>query len=345
MGVLTESRRMFSSSLPCLRTASADPPAWLPERQALSPARAPSPTMMPLRIRLFGDLQMSRGDVPLPPFPTQRARSLFAYLALNRSRPHSRELLIDQLWPGESETVGRKGLRMALWRVRGVVDPPAGETGISPLRASGAALGLNPEAGCWLDVEEFERLLGGVDPRPNAPLGEGDAQRLRSAVDLYTGDLLEDIYDDWCLYDRERLRLLYHAALERLMRYEQQRSSWTAAIVLGHRLLALDPLMEQVHREMMRCYVRRGSRAAALRQFESCARLLRTELDVDPMPETIDLYLRIRGGGDPEPADDSLTPPHLLLERVDRALEALVDLTGQLEDARTRIQLPEPAAP
>ena len=38
--------------------------------------------------------------------------------------------------------------------------------------------------------------------------------------------------------------------------------------------------MEQVHRDLMRCYVRRGSRAAALRQFESCVRVLRAELDV-----------------------------------------------------------------
>jgi DNA-binding SARP family transcriptional activator len=186
---------------------------------------------------------------------------------------------------------------MALWRVRGVVDPPADAAEPSPLRVSGTALGFNSDAAYWLDVEEFERLLRAVAPRPDGTLDEDDAQRLRSAIDLYAGDLLEDIYDDWCLYDRERLRLLYHGALERLMRFEEERSAWAAAIALGQRLLALDPLMEQVHREMMRCYVRRGSRAAALRQFESCARVLRAELDVDPMPETIDLY-HPTGAGD-----------------------------------------------
>jgi DNA-binding SARP family transcriptional activator len=301
--------------------------------------------MMPLRIRLFGGLHLSRGDEPLPAFPTQRARSLFAYVTLHRSRLHARELLIDQLWGEEGEIVGRKALRMALWRVRGVVDPPAGAPETSPLRLSGTALGFNADSDYWLDVEEFERLLRAVAARPEGALDEEDAQRLRSAIDLYGGDLLEDIYDDWCLYDRERLRLLYHGALERLMRFEEERAAWAAAIALGQRLLALDPLMEQVHREMMRCYVRRGSRAAALRQFESCARLLRAELDVDPMPETVDLYLRIRNGGDSSPAEESDSQPQALLLRVDRALEALHDLADQLEETRTRLHLPEPAAP
>jgi DNA-binding SARP family transcriptional activator len=301
--------------------------------------------MTPLRIRLFGGLQLSRGDDPLPAFPTQRARSLFAYVALHRTRLHARELLIDQLWGDEGEIVGRKALRMALWRVRAVVDPAAGTTEASPLRTSGTALGFNADSAYWLDVEEFERLLRAVTPRPDGALDEEDAQRVRSAIDLYAGDLLEDIYDDWCLYDRERLRLLYHGALEQLMRFEEDRSAWAAAIALGQRLLALDPLMEQVHREMMRCYVRRGSRAAALRQFESCARVLRAELDVDPMPETIDLYLRIRGGGEPSPDEEPATQPQALLQRVDRALEALHDLADQLEESRARLHLPEPAAP
>ncbi|HEX6071221.1 MAG TPA: BTAD domain-containing putative transcriptional regulator [Longimicrobiaceae bacterium] len=301
--------------------------------------------MIPLRIRLFGGLHLSRGDEPLPAFPTQRARSLFAYVALHRSRLHARELVIGQLWGDESESIGRKALRMALWRVRGVVDPPADAAEPSPLRVSGTALGFNSDAAYWLDVEEFEHLLRAVAPRPDGTLDEDDAQRLRSAIDLYAGDLLEDIYDDWCLYDRERLRLLYHGALERLMRFEEERSAWAAAIALGQRLLALDPLMEQVHREMMRCYVRRGSRAAALRQFESCARVLRAELDVDPMPETIDLYLRIRGGADPSPDEEPESEPEALLQRVDRALEALHDLADQLEETRTRLHLPEPAAP
>jgi DNA-binding SARP family transcriptional activator len=258
--------------------------------------------MTPLRIRLFGGVQLSRGDAPLPPFPTQRARSLFAYLVLNRARPHARELLIDHLWGEEGSAIGRKGLRMALWRVRAVVDPPQGDGSAPPLSVTTATVGFNGDSDFWLDVEEFESLVQATGSREDVT--ELEASRLERAVALYRGDLLEEIYDDWCLYDRERLRLLYHSALERLMRFEQVRSDWSAAILRGQQLLALDPLMEPVHRELMRCYLARGSRGAALRQFDDCARILRDELDIAPMPETVELCRTIRGNGKVSPAPE-----------------------------------------
>ena len=293
-----------------------------------------------LRIRLFGGIQLWRGDELLPAFPTQRARSLFAYVAVHRTRLHARELLVGQLWGDEGETAGRKALRMALWRVRGVVDPAAEGAGPSPLRVTSTQVGFNDGAGCWLDVEEFEQMLGPLERKPDGELDDLDAQRLRRAIDLYRGDLLEDMFDDWCLYERERLRLLYHGALERLMRFEQERLAWGAAISLGQRLLSLDPLMEQVHRELMVCYLQRGNRAAALRQYESCARVLRTELDVDPMQETVELHRRIREAGDPPAPIEPQS--HLMLERVDRALDSLSGLVDQLEEARSRLLHAEP---
>ena len=292
-----------------------------------------------LRIRLFGGLQLWRGDELLPAFPTQRARSLFAFLSVNRTRMHARELVVGHLWGNDADAADRKALRMALWRVRTVVDPPAGTTDRSPLQVTNTQVGLDREAGCWLDIEEFEQTLLPLERKPDAELDDFDAQRLRRAIDLYRGDLLEDMFDEWCLYERERLRLLYHCALERLMRFEQERGAWGAAIVLGQRLLSLDPIMEQVHRELMICYLRRGSRGAALRQFESCAEVLRTELEVEPMRETIELYQRIRDGGDaPEPMEPQ---PAIVLERMDRALDTLGGLVGQIQEARARLLRPE----
>lgn len=288
-----------------------------------------------LRIRLFGGLQLWRGDDLLPTFATQRARALFAYLTLYRTRLHARERVVGQLWGEEAESSGRKALRMALWRARGVVDPPAGDDALSPLQVTSDRIGFNRDAGYWLDVEEFDQLLAPLERKPDAELDDLDAQRLRRAVDLYRGDLLEDMFDDWCLYERERLRLVYHSALERLMRFEQERSAWGPAIALGQRLLSLDPLMEQVHRELMVCYLRRGSRGAALRQFQSCAAVLRSELEVEPMRETIELYHRIRDGGDSPAAVDPR--PAVPLHTVELGLETLSGLVDHFGDPRTRL--------
>jgi hypothetical protein len=47
------------------------------------------------------------------------------------------------------------------------------------------------------------------------------------------------------------------------------------------------------HRELMRCYYRQNDRAAAIRQYRTCVRILRDELGIGPMPETENLYQQI----------------------------------------------------
>jgi DNA-binding SARP family transcriptional activator len=251
---------------------------------------------------------------------------------------YPREVLIDSVWGGEGTPAARKTLRTALWRVRSTVDAHVPE-GKEALRTEGDAVGFNASAGHWLDVEEFESLV----QRARA-LGtsceEEEAKLLRAAIALYDGDALEGMYDEWCLYERERLRLMYYAALERLAACEERLERWDLAIPLGQRLLALDPLLEHVHRALMRYHARGGNRTAALRQYEECCRVLQSELQILPMEETTQLYREILAG-------DRLTEPRIptdeeprlnrvdrLLAHVDEALTELRGLTLQLEESR-----------
>jgi pimeloyl-ACP methyl ester carboxylesterase len=58
-------------------------------------------------------------------------------------------------------------------------------------------------------------------------------------------------------------------------------------------LLALDPLQEPVHRTLMRLLSQLGQRGAALRQYQHCVSVLRSELGVEPEAETRQLYQQI----------------------------------------------------
>jgi DNA-binding SARP family transcriptional activator len=59
-------------------------------------------------------------------------------------------------------------------------------------------------------------------------------------------------------------------------------------------MLASDPCREDAHRLVMRCYVRLGERAQALRQYQLCKQILRAEYDVAPEDATTALYDRVR---------------------------------------------------
>ena len=74
---------------------------------------------------------------------------------------------------------------------------------------------------------------------------------LQTAVNLYQGDLLEDVYDDWCIYERERLRLEFLDILKRLMNHHRQHSNFKLSLDFGKRILRVDPTREKVHQELM----------------------------------------------------------------------------------------------
>jgi hypothetical protein len=65
--------------------------------------------------------------------------------------------------------------------------------------------------------------------------------------------------------------------------------------------LVLDPLHEPAHRALMQLYEWAGQRAAALRQYQRCARVLQADLGEAPQAETTALYAAIRAGTAPPP--------------------------------------------
>jgi DNA-binding SARP family transcriptional activator len=289
--------------------------------------------MLPLRIQLFGGLRLSSGGRELPSFATQKARDLFSFLALNHARRYPRDVLMGRFCGDAPERVARKNLRNDLWRIRSVVEPSGVERGWC-LQVEGDEVAFNAGGGHWVDVAAFERKLDAAGPDRGDPLTPEGAEALRQAVALYGGDLLDGVYDDWCLFERERLRLRYVTALERLMRHHGQRGDWADAALHGQRLLACDPLREHVHRDLMRFYARMGDPAAALRQFGTCERLLRLELEVAPTAETLALRDEIRAGTHRAP---SAPRPERGAQPAD-LLERLADVTRLLDDVALQLR-------
>jgi DNA-binding SARP family transcriptional activator len=204
---------------------------------------------------------------------------------LNRRKTHAREALADLFWGEQPEDRARSCLSTALWRLKQALEPDGVPHGAF-LVSGPATVGFNSASDHWLDVAAFEE---GVAPlrtlRSGADNGH-DWSRVEAAVAHYTGDLLEGFYDDWALRERERLRLLYLESLSKLLRHYSETGTTDDAIRCGQQILTLDPLREDIHREVIRLHVRRGHRALAVEQYERCRAVLHDELGVGPMEET-----------------------------------------------------------
>ena len=200
-----------------------------------------------------------------------RSLSLIAYLLLHRRSAITRESLAFTLWPDDAEDAALGKLRRHLHDAQRALPE---RTDANPwLIVERDSVQWNEVAGALLDIAEFERL--GSDVRTRA-----------AAVDVYRGDLLESLYDEWVFPERERFRSLYLRYLVELAQAHGSVREYDAAIGYAERLLTCEPWREDVLRELLRYRYESGDRSGALHTYELFATRLREEMSVDVMPET-----------------------------------------------------------
>ena len=288
-----------------------------------------------LRVGLFGQFQLRcRGEKMTDPL-SPRLQELLCYLLLFRDRAHPREVLASQLWPESTTCHSRRNLRQALWQLQS----PAAMGGVlrkcKVLLVDRERIQVNPEANLWLDVQLFEDTLSQTEGVPGQVLDRLQADALRGAVALYRGDLLQGWYQEWCLYERERLQNAYLHSLDRLMDYCEARGDFDSGLAHGNRALQCDGARERTHRRLMRLHCLVGERPAALRQYARCVEVLRRELGVKPAARTLELYQQIRVGHFPRTGAIRPGPADLpgMIEHFQELQVALNQLQDQVQDA------------
>jgi DNA-binding SARP family transcriptional activator len=239
--------------------------------------------MARVRLSILGGFIARSASVSLIFLPTRKSQALLAYLALSPSHVHAREKLATLLWSERAETQARQSLRQTIFEIRRAFAHVRPEI----LLTNGDGVAANPVA-VDVDAARFEALVA-----------EGTPRALAQAVSLWEGDLLEGLrikeepWEDWLRTERARLHELRVEALTRLLTHQTRVGATEEAILTAGRLLALDPLHEGVHRSLMRLYLRQGRRAAALRQYQVCLRVLQRDLGVEPEAETSELCQQI----------------------------------------------------
>jgi len=246
--------------------------------------------MSSLHVCLFGELEVRMSGSELTDSLSGKAQELLAYLLIHR-RSHPREKLATLLWQHGSSQRTKAYLRKALWQLRDALESET-ENAPSVVRADDGWIQINPEAPLWADVVAFEAVFDAVRDCPASEMPSKDLRALQEAETLYSGDLLENWYEEWCLMERERLRDMFLRMLGRLARCCEHNGAYDTGIQYGLRLLRMDPDQERGHRQLMRLRARAGNRVAALRQYERCAEVLDRELGSRRPPPRADSVIR-----------------------------------------------------
>ncbi len=292
-----------------------------------------------LRIRLFGGLTIERDDWRAPVRLTRGAGAVCAYLMVHRRRTHARDELAGTFWGDVSEDRARASLNTVLWRIRRVLEPDDDSRGRYIETTASGDIRFGAAGGYWLDMEVFEDTLDALLSVSPKQLGTDDLSRLASAGALYSGDLLAGVFDDWALTERERLRARYVDSQVHLMAAHRASGDLQQSLDCGRRALVIDPLCEQVHRELMALYRDTGQSAQAVRQYELCRRLLEGQLGMAPDSQTQALRSRLDDHDGAHrataPSTDELRSALDLLAQARTAVNAAVLRVGEALDAAT----------
>jgi DNA-binding SARP family transcriptional activator len=175
---------------------------------------------------------------------------------------------------------GRRNFHPTLSYIRRVL-PPSNEPPI--LRGADVVYRLNPAYPLTCDAWELETAL--EDARRAANVRDRRAAFEHGAA-LATGPFLEGLYADWAEELQARTRDRIEKLSLDLGSLCAKGGDFPAALEQFRRAMELDEFREATRLAVMECLMRLGNRRAALAEYDKLKALLRTELAVDPLPET-----------------------------------------------------------
>jgi DNA-binding SARP family transcriptional activator len=225
-----------------------------------------------LTICLLNGFELRDGTTSvLVPVPGQR---LLALLAL-RHRGVARRSIAAILWPDHDEAQASARLRSALWRL-----PMSRDELVT---AEGGRLRLAPT----IDVD--------------IRLAEDDHADVLGLMHLH-GDVLVDWDEDWVVSERERFRQLRLHRLEQLSERAADEGRFGFALQAALAAVAVDPLRESAHRQVMLIHLAEQNPSEAIRQYTVVHQLLRDALGLSPSAATRAVVGHLIGRGIDRPS-------------------------------------------
>jgi DNA-binding SARP family transcriptional activator len=201
------------------------------------------------------------------------SKRLLVFIALADGKV-DRRYAAGALWPDGNNERAAGNLRSALWRLRGA--------SIDLIDGDKQFLLLKP--GTLVDVKVLsdwaERLAKGA-----ATSADLRAVTWRTVA----MDLLPGWYDDWVIFERERIRQRLLHALEALSRYLIVGGRRAEAVETAIVAVSADPLRETANRILIEAHLAEGNFVEARRAYLRYRTLVGRELGVEPGQELASL--------------------------------------------------------
>jgi DNA-binding SARP family transcriptional activator len=201
------------------------------------------------------------------------SKRLLVFVTLHGGRVR-RRYAAGTLWPRCNDARAAGNLRSALWRLRGA--------GIDVLHADQCMLYLDPELA--VDIALLSRWAARIID------SSADGSDLsKPNLDPEAMNLLPGWYDEWVVFERERLRQRLLHALESLVRRLTAHGLFADAVEMAMTAVDIEPLRESAQRVLIEVHLAEGNFVEAQRVYCAYHRLMAEELGVPPSNALADM--------------------------------------------------------
>ncbi|NQX63677.1 tetratricopeptide repeat protein [Paenibacillus qinlingensis] len=228
-------------------------------------------------IQLLGGFKITFDNEDFTTTTSGAKARLLAYVVLAFDMPQTRKQIAFDFWPDSTEKQALSNLRKLLHDLRECLPQTDRYLKITP-----AYIQWNLELPVYLDVREFEQGAVGRT-----------LYELRKAEELYRGDLLPGLQEEWLGAKREQLAQTYSSVLDKLISIMENQREYTSALLFANKMLVLNQLREETYRTLMRLHALNNDMAGVVRIYQQLYNILQDELGIGPAEETLQLVERL----------------------------------------------------
>ncbi|HEV2374037.1 MAG TPA: tetratricopeptide repeat protein, partial [Streptosporangiaceae bacterium] len=273
-----------------LASARPSPRVGLMLVSSAGPGRAgpdpvvPEPAPPGLRFKILGPLEVCDGEAACTP-TAPKVRRVFALLLLQTNQVVPTGSLIEELWGQEPPHSATTTVATYIYQLRRAFSQRQVSLGVRDwlvTAAPGYLLRVSPEQ---VDAHAFKALSRQGRQLLESGQPQAAADVLRRALDLWRGPALANVTTGRLLaghavhLEEERLR-----TLELRILADAELGRHHALVGELRALVAVHPLNEWLHGQLIAALSRSGRRSEALQAYRHLQALLRDELGLDPHP-------------------------------------------------------------
>jgi len=237
-----------------------------------------------IEIKAFGKAEVKAGSrtLTLSDWKTQTSRDLF-FLFLAHPEGMTKEEVGLIFWPDSSPAELKLRFKNAIYRMRHAI-------GSDAVLFQDNFYQFNRSLDYEYDVQNFIAACTRAGDEKNTAKKKS---ALQTVIQIYRGAYLPDVNETWVVADRQKYLEMYLKSIEELVKIALSEKDFSKALDYCQQGLKEDICNEEIYRLTMEIHAALGNKAAISKQYETCRKVLKAELNTRPSSQPTTLYEKL----------------------------------------------------